>query len=86
MFGLTPSGRAMGAQVAVIDGLLCVVDTANQAIRRYTLDGTVKDFELWNPGSLGQLAGYAANADSDSLHPLLQQRPGVRDIGLDAAG
>jgi hypothetical protein len=32
-------------QVAVIDGLLCVVDTANQAIRRYRLDGTVVDIQ-----------------------------------------
>lgn len=32
-----------GHQVAVIDGLLCLVDTANQAIRRYTLDGDLID-------------------------------------------
>lgn len=30
-------------QVRVIDGLLCVVDTANQAIRRYTLAGDLVD-------------------------------------------
>ncbi len=30
-------------QVRVIDGLLCVVDTANQAIRRYTLAGELID-------------------------------------------
>lgn len=30
-------------QVAVIDGLLCVVDTANQAIRRYAIDGEPVD-------------------------------------------
>jgi hypothetical protein len=30
-------------QVQVIDGLLCVVDTANQAIRRYALDGREVD-------------------------------------------
>jgi hypothetical protein len=30
-------------QVRVIDNLLCVVDTANQAIRRYTLDGELID-------------------------------------------
>lgn len=30
-------------QVRVIDGLLCVVDTANQAIRRYTLSGELVD-------------------------------------------
>lgn len=30
-------------QIAIIDGLLCVVDTANQAILRFTLDGTPVD-------------------------------------------
>lgn len=30
-------------QLAVIDGLLCVVDTANQAILRFALDGTPVD-------------------------------------------
>ena len=30
-------------QVALIDGLVCVVDTANQAIRRFTTDGTPVD-------------------------------------------
>ncbi len=30
-------------QVRVIDGLLCVVDTSNQAIRRYTLAGDLVD-------------------------------------------
>ncbi|THD35893.1 MAG: hypothetical protein E7773_08055 [Sphingomonas sp.] len=32
-----------GHQVSVIDGLLCLVDTGNQAIRRYTLDGELVD-------------------------------------------
>ena len=32
-------------QVRVIDGLLCVVDTANQAIRRYTLEGKLVDIK-----------------------------------------
>lgn len=30
-------------QLAVIDNLVCVVDTANQVIRRFTLDGTAVD-------------------------------------------
>ncbi len=29
-------------------------------MRKYVLDGTVKEFELWNPANLGYLAGYAA--------------------------
>ena len=31
-------------------------------MRPYVLDGTVKEFELWNPSNLGYLAGYAAAA------------------------
>lgn len=29
-------------------------------MKNYVLDGTVKAFELWDPGNLGYLAGYAA--------------------------
>jgi rhamnose transport system substrate-binding protein len=29
-------------------------------MKPYVLDGTVKEFELWNPSNLGYLAGYAA--------------------------
>jgi rhamnose transport system substrate-binding protein len=29
-------------------------------MRKYVLDGTVAEFELWNPSNLGYLAGYAA--------------------------
>ena len=32
-------------QVALIDGLLCLVDTDNQAIRRFTTDGTAVDVQ-----------------------------------------
>jgi rhamnose transport system substrate-binding protein len=31
-------------------------------MRSYVKDGTVKEFELWNPSNLGYLAGYAAAA------------------------
>jgi rhamnose transport system substrate-binding protein len=31
-------------------------------MKKYVLDGTVKQFELWNPQDLGYLAGYAAAA------------------------
>jgi rhamnose transport system substrate-binding protein len=31
-------------------------------MRSYVKDGTVKEFELWNPSNLGYLAGYAAVA------------------------
>jgi rhamnose transport system substrate-binding protein len=33
--------------------------TPNQ-MRKFVKDGTVKAFELWDPGKLGELAGYAA--------------------------
>jgi rhamnose transport system substrate-binding protein len=29
-------------------------------MKSYVQDGTVKQFELWDPGKLGYLAGYAA--------------------------
>ena len=29
-------------------------------MKKYVLDGTCKEFELWNPNNLGYLAGYAA--------------------------
>ncbi|HEX4225368.1 MAG TPA: substrate-binding domain-containing protein, partial [Pseudonocardiaceae bacterium] len=29
-------------------------------MKSYVQDGTVKEFELWDPGKLGYLAGYAA--------------------------
>jgi len=32
-------------QIAVVDGLLCVLDTANQAILRFTLDGDAVDVQ-----------------------------------------
>ena len=35
--------------------------TPNQ-MREYVKDGTVTEFALWNPGDLGYLAAYAANA------------------------
>ena len=31
-------------------------------MRAYVKDGTVKEFALWNPGDLGFLAAYAADA------------------------
>ncbi|GII01367.1 rhamnose ABC transporter substrate-binding protein [Planobispora takensis] len=35
--------------------------TPNQ-LRQFVKDGTIEGFELWNPGDLGYLAGYAAAA------------------------
>lgn len=32
------------------------------SMRKYVKDGTVKEFALWNPGDLGYLAAYVANA------------------------
>ena len=31
-------------------------------MKKYVLNGTLKDFALWNPEDLGYLAGYAAAA------------------------
>jgi rhamnose transport system substrate-binding protein len=37
--------------------------TPNQ-LRKFVKDGTIQGFELWDPGKLGELAGYAAMAIS----------------------
>ena len=37
-------------------------------MREFVEDGTVKAFALWNPGDLGYLAAYAANALVDGRH------------------
>ncbi len=36
-------------------------------MKKYVNDGTVKAFELWNPGNLGYLAGYAAASLASGL-------------------
>jgi rhamnose transport system substrate-binding protein len=36
-------------------------------MRKYVLDGTCKEFELWNPANLGYLAGYAAASLASGL-------------------
>ena len=36
-------------------------------MRPYVLDGTCKEFELWNPSNLGYLAGYAAASWASGL-------------------
>jgi rhamnose transport system substrate-binding protein len=36
-------------------------------MRKYVLDGTCKEFELWNPQNLGYLAGYAAASLASDL-------------------
>jgi rhamnose transport system substrate-binding protein len=36
-------------------------------MKKYVLDGTCKEFELWNPSNLGYLAGYAAASLASGL-------------------
>jgi rhamnose transport system substrate-binding protein len=36
-------------------------------MKKYVNDGTVKEFELWNPENLGYLAGYAAASLASGL-------------------
>ena len=36
-------------------------------MKKYVLDGTCKEFELWNPNNLGYLAGYAAASLASGL-------------------
>src|SRR3954469_11553255 len=41
--------------------MLTGLGTPNQ-LRKFVKDGTIQGFELWDPGKLGALAGYAATA------------------------
>ena len=45
-------------------------------MKKYVLDGTVKEFALWNPEDLGYLAGYARRGDRLGRH----QGQGRRDV------
>ena len=43
-------------------------------MREFVKDGTVEGFELWDPGKLGYLAGYAAAALASGRSPAPRAR------------
>ena len=63
---ISPTTVGIAAAAAVLDTskyrgkvLLTGLGTPN-SMKKFVSDGTVKEFELWNPANLGYLAGYAA--------------------------
>jgi rhamnose transport system substrate-binding protein len=63
---ISPTTVGIVAAAAVLDTpkyrgkvLLTGLGTPD-SMKKFVADGTVKEFELWNPANLGYLAGYAA--------------------------
>jgi rhamnose transport system substrate-binding protein len=63
---ISPTTVGIAAAAAVLDTskyrgkvFLTGLGTPN-SMKKFVSDGTVKEFELWNPADLGYLAGYAA--------------------------
>jgi rhamnose transport system substrate-binding protein len=63
---ISPTTVGIAAAAAVLDTpkyrgkvLLTGLGTPD-SMKKFVADGTVKEFELWNPADLGYLAGYAA--------------------------
>ena len=63
---ISPTTVGIAAAAAVLDTskyrgkvLLTGLGTPD-SMKKFVSDGTVKEFELWNPANLGYLAGYAA--------------------------
>ena len=63
---ISPTTVGIAAAAAVLDTpqyrgkiKLTGLGTPN-SLRKYVKDGTIQEFELWNPADLGYLAGYAA--------------------------
>jgi rhamnose transport system substrate-binding protein len=63
---ISPTTVGLPAVASVIDtakyrGKIAVTGLATpDEMKKYVSDGTVKEFELWNPADLGYLAAYAA--------------------------
>jgi rhamnose transport system substrate-binding protein len=63
---ISPTTVGIAAAAAVLDNaryrgkvLLTGLGTPD-SLKKYVADGTIKEFELWNPANLGYLAAYAA--------------------------
>lgn len=59
--GIAAAARYLSTSSSKGKVMLTGLGTPNQ-LRKYVKDGTVKEFALWNPGDLGYLAAYAADA------------------------
>ena len=59
--GIAAAARYLSSSKYKGNVQLTGLGTPNQ-MRKFVKDGTVQGFELWDPGKLGYLAGYAAAA------------------------
>jgi rhamnose transport system substrate-binding protein len=69
--GIQASAQYLDTHKALLKKLTLTGLGLPSQMRPYVKDGTVKEFELWNPSNLGYLAGYAAAAltsDTTSLN------------------
>jgi rhamnose transport system substrate-binding protein len=60
--GIQASAQYLDTHKSLLNKLTLTGLGLPSQMRPYVKDGTVKEFELWNPSKLGYLAGYAAAA------------------------
>ena len=58
--GISTAAQYLDTHKALLKHLTLTGLGLPSQMRKYVLDGTCKEFELWNPSNLGYLAGYAA--------------------------
>jgi rhamnose transport system substrate-binding protein len=60
--GISTAGQYLDTHKSLLKHLTLTGLGLPSQMKTYVHDGTVKEFELWNPNNLGYLAGYAAAA------------------------
>ncbi len=60
--GIQAAAQYLNTHKSLLNKLVLTGLGLPSQMKPYVLDGTVKEFELWNPSNLGYLAGYAAAA------------------------
>jgi rhamnose transport system substrate-binding protein len=60
--GISTAAQYLDTHKSLLSHLVLTGLGLPSQMKSYVLDGTVKEFELWNPSNLGYLAGYAADA------------------------
>jgi rhamnose transport system substrate-binding protein len=58
--GISTAAQYLDTHKSLLSGLTLTGLGLPSQMKSYVHDGTVKEFELWNPDNLGYLAGYAA--------------------------
>lgn len=65
--GISTAAQYLNTHKSLLKHLVLTGLGLPSQMRPYVLDGTCKEFELWNPSNLGYLAGYAAAAWASGL-------------------